>query len=77
MNVVCSACGYHGEPRRYGCMRVGILLFLLLLGIIPGIIYALVVDSWVKRCPSCDQKALVPADSPRGRELVARIGGPL
>jgi prepilin signal peptidase PulO-like enzyme (type II secretory pathway) len=45
-------------------LRVGILLFLLLFGILPGILYALYVDSWVKRCPSCDQKAIIPADSP-------------
>jgi hypothetical protein len=63
-DVLCKACGYRGPARRYGCLRVGILLFLLLFGILPGILYALYVDSWVKRCPSCDQKAIIPADSP-------------
>lgn len=63
-HVVCSACGYRGEARGYGCMQVGILLFLMIFGILPGILYALYMDAWVKRCPNCDQKTIIPADSP-------------
>jgi hypothetical protein len=48
-------------------LRVGILLFLLLFGILPGILYALYADAYVKRCPNCDQKAIIPADSPMAR----------
>lgn len=67
--VVCTACGYRGTPRRYGCMQVGILLFLMIFGILPGILYALYMDAYMKRCPNCDQKTLIPADSPRAQQL--------
>jgi hypothetical protein len=58
--------------RSYGCAHVGITAFLALVMIVPGVVYAVWVDAWRKRCPVCDQKALVPADSPRGRELSSK-----
>lgn len=64
VQVYCTACGYRGAARGYGCLQIICLLFLLCLGILPGILYALWVDTWVKRCPQCDQKMLIPADSP-------------
>ena len=70
--VVCTACGYHGPMRAYGCAQVGLTVLLAIFMIIPGVIYALWVDAWRKRCPVCDLKALVLADSPRGRELVSK-----
>jgi hypothetical protein len=54
------------------CGQVFILVFLLLFGILPGIIYAVYADSLNKKCPSCGNPGLVPVDSPRGREIAAR-----
>jgi len=68
--VVCTACGYQGQMRSYGCAQIGITVLLAILMIIPGVVYALWVDAWRKRCPVCDLKALIPADSPRGREII-------
>jgi uncharacterized membrane protein YqaE (UPF0057 family) len=69
--VVCTSCGYVGPARTYGCTRVGILLFLLALGILPGLLYAVYADSWVKRCPNCDQKSIIPADSPAAQKITS------
>jgi hypothetical protein len=72
-DVVCTACGYHGPMRSYGCAQIGITVALALFMIIPGVIYALWVDAWRKRCPLCDLKTLVPADSPGGRQTLAKL----
>lgn len=72
-DVVCTACGYRGPMRSYGCAQIGITVLLALFMIIPGVVYALWVDAWRKRCPVCDLKALVPADSPRGRDISAKL----
>ncbi len=74
MNVVCTSCGYRGAPRAYGCAQIGITVLLALFLIIPGVVYALWVDAWRKRCPVCDRKALVPEDSPVGRKILADAG---
>jgi hypothetical protein len=68
-DFVCTACGYRGPMRSYGGVQIVLTVLLAIFMIIPGVIYALWVDAWRKRCPLCDLKALVPADSPRGREL--------
>lgn len=64
-SVRCTQCGYVGEGRSMGCMQMFILVFLLLFGILPGILYALYADAYNKRCPNCDNKSLIPANSPR------------
>jgi hypothetical protein len=63
-DVLCLACGYRGAARKVGCVYVALACTLLLFGILPGIIYGLYLDAWSKRCPNCDQKQLIPADSP-------------
>jgi hypothetical protein len=68
-DVVCTACGYRGPMRSHGCVQVGLTVLLAIFMIIPGVIYAVWVDAWRKRCPVCDLKALIPADSTGGREF--------
>ncbi|MBW3563390.1 MAG: hypothetical protein KY459_01530 [Acidobacteria bacterium] len=69
--VVCTACGYFGIPRSYSCVQLFVLIFLLLFGILPGLIYAAVVDAWKKRCPRCDNKSLIPATAPNAKAMIA------
>lgn len=69
---ICATCGTIGEPLGFGCLEITLMLFLLLLGILPGIIYAVYVDSRAKSCKTCSAKTLVPLDSPRGKEIAAK-----
>lgn len=70
---VCSNCGtYNAEPARPfpGSGAVEIVLWLWL--IIPGLLYTI----WRHQnrryvCRSCGSTGLIPADSPKGRELLA------
>jgi hypothetical protein len=63
--------------RAYGCLQVGLTTFLAFVFILPGIFYALYVDSWRKRCPVCEQPALIPVNSPRGQQLIATLPPPV
>lgn len=69
---VCTACGYRGQKQGYGCMEVVCLLFLMLFLILPGIIYAIWVDSRSKKCPNCGAGPMIPTDSPRGQEIIRK-----
>jgi hypothetical protein len=37
--------------------------------LIPAFLYAFYVEAWKKRFPNCDQKSLIPADSPMAAKL--------
>lgn len=67
MEVLCTACGWRGPKPTYGCLRVGLVIFLAMFMIVPGILYALYVENQMKQCPNCQQKALIPANSPRAQ----------
>jgi len=69
---VCATCGVIGEPLGFGCLEIGLMLFLCCFFLLPGIIYALYVDSRAKSCKECGAKTLVPLDSPKGREIAAK-----
>jgi hypothetical protein len=62
--VICQACGYRGPARKIGCGQVALLIVLACLTLFPGLIYAVYLHFWLKGCPNCDQKRLIPADSP-------------
>ncbi|MCM2317158.1 MAG: hypothetical protein NDJ92_18585 [Thermoanaerobaculia bacterium] len=72
---VCATCGVVGEPVGFGSVEVVLALFLLFLGILPGIIYAIFVDYRAKACASCGARIMIPVDSPRGREIAVRAAG--
>jgi DNA-directed RNA polymerase subunit RPC12/RpoP len=67
--VVCTACGWKGEKPSYGCLRIGLVIFLALFFLLPGILYALYAEGLTKQCPNCGQKNLIPADSPLAPRL--------
>lgn len=50
--LTCDHCGYSGSPERSGGPSLILFLLLLLFGIIPGIVYLLVVHE-KRSCPNC------------------------
>jgi 5-methylcytosine-specific restriction endonuclease McrA len=73
-DYVCSHCGTTGAVRTHtrGSLLIEIILWLCF--IVPGVIYSLWRLTTRRRiCAACGQDALVPSNSPRGRELVARF----
>jgi hypothetical protein len=74
---ICSNCGHVGPPETItkGSLLIEIVLWLCFL--LPGLIYSLWrLTSRTKGCRLCGSSALVPVDSPRGRELIARYPEP-
>lgn len=71
---VCTQCGFVGEPtmRRPGSTVITFILVWFV--IIPAVIYsAWRTSNAFPECPSCKaQRSMVPVNSPKGRELVAR-----
>ncbi len=70
--LVCTVCGYVGEPKSAiegsGCVEVLLWLFF----IIPGLIYSVWrSSSRHKVCPKCHNKSLIPIDSPRAKTIMA------
>lgn len=68
--VVCTSCGYVGPARSMGCLQIGITIFLACFFLLPGILYAIYADSYNKRCPQCDNRSLIPTDSPNGQNTI-------
>lgn len=71
-NMICTNCYYHGKPGMKGSLLVA--LFLLLLGILPGILYIIVMSINASNfCPKCKKNDMIPENSPRGLELLEKI----
>ena len=72
-DFVCLRCRSVGSPRKVtrGLFAIELVLWLLL--IIPGLVYTLwrVTSGRRKMCRTCGSEEIVPADSRRGRELLA------
>ena len=72
---ICTTCGSTKRPRTVtpGMLLIEILLWLTFL--IPGIIYSIWRMTSRKRvCRACGSTAIVPLNSPVGRELRAKYG---
>lgn len=70
---VCSTCGYVGNPKRItkGSIFIEIILWLFL--IIPGLIYSIWrLTTKYNACPKCKNATMIPTDTPKGQELVAK-----
>ena len=52
----CPACGYTGIMKRKSKGSVIIMIFLLLLWILPGLIYAILNNGYQFVCPMCGAK---------------------
>ncbi len=71
-SLLCTSCGYVGKSERAypGSDIVGLFLFLLL--IVPGLIYAVWQHSSAfERCSRCKSRELIPQDSPKAKEILA------
>lgn len=69
-SFVCINCGSRGDPATKTKGSTGLELVLWLF-IVPGLIYSIWrVTSREKVCPVCKATDLIPADSPRGRQLL-------
>lgn len=74
--MYCPHCGVTGVPRTVvkGSTLAEILLWLA--GLLPGLIYSIWrLNSRHEACPSCHQAGMIPADSPRAREMRADAPG--
>lgn len=70
-SYVCVNCGSRGEPATRTKGSTGLELVLWLCFIVPGLIYSIWrVTSREKVCPVCKAGGMIPADSPRGRQLL-------
>lgn len=73
--LVCTACGTKGVPRRTTPGSFLIELFLWCCFLVPGLIYSLWrLSSRKAVCSACGGAQLVPPDSPVGRRLMAGLG---
>ena len=78
---ICTQCGYYGFEITYtkGSLVIEIILWVLgvftfgifLLIAIPYSIWRLCSKS--KICPKCRGDAMIPVDTPAGRELMAKF----
>lgn len=80
--MYCTRCGHVGEPaiEEESRFSVGWCIFLLLLGILPGLIYLIAAPGadrfWV--CTTCKGRScLVPMDSPVAVQALRNAGAPV
>lgn len=69
--IVCTRCGYVGEPKTItrGSLRIEFVLWLCLL--LPGLIYSIWrQSSRYEGCPSCGETALIPRTSPMAQKFL-------
>ena len=70
-DYVCALCGYLGRPKLEAKGSFAVELVLWLLFCAPGLIYSIWrVSGRRKICPKCSAQSIIPASSPRGRQLV-------
>lgn len=69
--VVCAACGHVGTKKTITGSDILVTVLLGLLFIIPGILHVMNVQNTINSCEKCGQKALIPTDSPKGKELLS------
>ncbi|MFC1524292.1 hypothetical protein ACFL6N_05835 [Thermodesulfobacteriota bacterium] len=72
--TICTSCGSRERPIMHtrGSVKVEIILWCCFL--LPGLIYSLWKQGgkgWI--CRECGNNELVPIQTPRGKELVARF----
>lgn len=70
--MICPNCGTQSDPEDVTRGSLGIEIVLWLCFLIPGLIYTIWRhSSKYEACPACHQPGMIPADSPRGKQLAA------
>ena len=70
-DVVCTSCGFVGQPKAITKGSFWIEVILWLCFIIPGLIYSVWrLSSRHDGCPSCGQTTLIPAASPMAKNFL-------
>ena len=69
--IVCTSCGYVGEPKTITKGSMGVEIILWLCFLIPGLIYSVWrLSSRYDGCPSCGQTTLIPRASPMAQKFL-------
>lgn len=69
--IVCTSCGYVGEPRAITKGSVWIEVVLWLCFLVPGLIYSIWrLSSRHDGCQSCGLLTIIPADSPMAKKFM-------
>jgi hypothetical protein len=69
--MVCTNCGYQGQPQwqTQGSFLIELVLWLFL--ILPGLIYSIWrLTSKQKVCPVCKNPTMIPALTPLGQKII-------
>jgi len=55
MKIICpnENCGYEGKAKRKARGSTILLIFLFLLGVLPGVIYLAMRGGFIYSCPKC------------------------
>lgn len=70
---VCTNCGFNGNPKTKIKGSFAIELILWLFFIVPGLIYSMWrLTTKEKVCPACGKNSMLPADTPRGQEILKK-----
>lgn len=72
--MICADCGSHVDGRRaiQGSFLIELCLWIFML--LPGILYSIWrLTTRHRACEKCGSRNLVPADSPRGKDLAMRF----
>ncbi len=69
--VVCTTCGYVGEPKAITKGSIAIEVVLWLCFLVPGLIYSIWrLSSRYDGCPSCGQGPLISVNSPMAQKFL-------
>ena len=69
--VVCTSCGYTGEPSAITKGSIWIEIILWLCFILPGLIYSFWrLSTRHDGCPSCGQTTVIPVNSPMAQKFI-------
>lgn len=69
--MLCTNCGYQGQPERIIKGSVLVEIFLWLLFLLPGIIYSIWrCSTKAKVCPNCMAPNMIPLDSPVAQKFL-------
>lgn len=69
---ICTVCGTRGSDTvTPGSILVEIILWLCFL--VPGLVYSIWrISARHEACPKCQSRAIIPVDTPAGRELALK-----